>query len=185
MFHSRVVGVVALCASWAAACSASAIATRKFLPPEYTAAGAVALDGSPYAYYVSPGAESTRFVVHQKGGGWCNSDVECAERSLTELGTCGNATSSFCPETIDYETFSESKGFMLLSANASINPQAHNWTRIFLPCACLVWMEGQGGDSSRGMDSWAGRKRGGKRRQLQPPPGVGAHPRSSATAPRR
>ena len=48
--------------------SALTVAQKKFLPARYAAAGAVALDGSPYAYYISPGVERTKFVVFQKGG---------------------------------------------------------------------------------------------------------------------
>ena len=43
-------------------------ATKRELPAAATAAGAVALDGSPYIYYVAPGAETTKFVIYQKGG---------------------------------------------------------------------------------------------------------------------
>lgn len=112
------------------ASSQSNAATRRELPAAATAAGAVALDGSPYVYYVAPGAEKEKFVIYQKGGGWCGSDAECAARSLTELGS-SNAT--FFPAVIDYSTFAASDGFKLLFANASINPLAWNWTRIFLP----------------------------------------------------
>ena len=47
----------------------SNIATRHELPAAATAAGALALDGSPAIYYIVPGAESTKFVLYQKGGG--------------------------------------------------------------------------------------------------------------------
>lgn len=109
---------------------AQTIATKKFLPTKYLAAGAVALDGSPFAYYVSPGAEPTKYVLFQKGGGWCYSDVECAARALTELGS---SNSSFLPPVITFETFSETSHFMLLFSNASISPLTHNWTKIYLP----------------------------------------------------
>jgi hypothetical protein len=92
--------------------------------------GAVALDGSPFIYYVSPGAEKTKFVVFQKGGGWCGSDVECAARALTELGS-SNAT--FFPSTITFETFSQTSHFMLLFSNKSVSPLTWNFTKIFLP----------------------------------------------------
>ena len=114
----------------AATASAQTHATKKFLPAQHAAAGAVALDGSPYAYYVAPGAERTRYVVFQKGGGWCYSDLECAERSLTELGS---SNASFLPPTITFETFSETSHFMLLFSNASVSPLTWNWTKIYLP----------------------------------------------------
>jgi len=114
----------------ARALAQSNTATRRELPPAAAAAGAVALDGSPYVYYVAPGAEARKFVIYQKGGGWCNTDLECAARAATELGS-SNAT--FFPPTIDYAAFTESAGFKLLYANATLNPLCWNWTRVFLP----------------------------------------------------
>jgi hypothetical protein len=92
--------------------------------------GAVALDGSRAIYYVAPGAEASKYVIYQKGGGWCFSDIECAARAKTELGT---STSALFSPTINLLTFEESKTFLLLHANFSSNPQAWNWTKIFLP----------------------------------------------------
>jgi len=106
------------------------IATKKFLPSRYTEDGAVSLDGSPYAYYVSPGAEPSKVVIFQKGVGWCYSDIECASRALTELGS---SNASFLPPTITFETFSETSHFMILFNNASVSPLTYNWTKIYLP----------------------------------------------------
>jgi hypothetical protein len=110
------------------AAAQSNVAARRELPPSATAAGAVALDGSPYVYYVAPGAETTKYVIYQRGGGWCSTDAECAQRATTELGS-SNAT--FFPPTVDYAQFAAN--FKLLQANATLNPQAWNWTRIYLP----------------------------------------------------
>ena len=112
------------------ASSQSNAAARRELPPSAFAAGAVALDGSPYIYYVAPGAEATKFVVYQKGGGWCWDDLGCAERAATELGS---SNASFYPAQIDYSTFTGPATFALLHANATSNPLAWNWTRIYLP----------------------------------------------------
>ena len=105
-------------------------ATRRELPAGATRGGAVALDGSPYVYYVAPGAETHKFVIYQKGGGWCVSDSDCASRAETELGS---SNTSFYPLDIDYGTFSGPATFKLLQANATFNPTAWNWTRIYLP----------------------------------------------------
>ena len=113
-----------------ATASALTIGTKKYLPASYAAAGAVALDGSPFAYYVSPGTEPTKFVIFQKGGGWCFSDAECAARALTELGS---SNSSFLPPTIAFEEFSETAHFELLFSNASVSPLTASFTKIFLP----------------------------------------------------
>ena len=124
--------VVALAAAAAAAAAGPGpnTARRVYLPPSATAAGAVALDGSPGVYYVSRGAEARKFVIFQKGGGWCTSLASCAARAESALGS---SNASFCPPAIDYATFAETSAFLLLSHNASANPQAWNWTRIFLP----------------------------------------------------
>jgi hypothetical protein len=107
-------------------------ARRVYLSPATVAAGAVALDGSPGVYYksVAAGDEKKKFVIFQKGGGWCTSLTECAARADSALGS---SNASFCPPVIGYDTFSETSAFLLLSNNASLNPQAWNWTRIFLP----------------------------------------------------
>ena len=114
----------------AAAASAQTIATKKYLPAQHAAQGAVSLDGSPFAYYIAPGAERAKFVIFQKGGGWCYSDLECAERSLTELGSTND---TFLPPSINFESFSQTSHFMLLFSNASVSPLTSTWTKIFLP----------------------------------------------------
>ena len=58
----------------------------------------------------------------------CNTDAQCAERALTELGS---SAAAFCPPAVDIDTYAGT--FKLLSNNASVNPQAWNWTRIYLP----------------------------------------------------
>lgn len=108
----------------------SNVAYKKTLPEAARAAGAVALDGSNYIYYISPGAERSKFVIYTKGGGWCVSDASCLGRSSTELGT---STLPLFTPNVDYTTFEETSRFMLLHANETLNPQAWNWTRIFLP----------------------------------------------------
>ena len=44
------------------------IATKRVLTAAAKASGAVALDGTPFIYYVAPGAETQKFVIYQKGG---------------------------------------------------------------------------------------------------------------------
>jgi hypothetical protein len=48
-------------------------ATRVYLSDASLAAGAQALDGSRGVYYVARGAETRKFVIFQKGGGWVSS----------------------------------------------------------------------------------------------------------------
>ena len=112
------------------ACAAANAAQRVYLGASSVAAGAVALDGSPGVYYIARGAEARKYVILQKGGGWCASAASCAARAGTALGS---SNETFCPPAIDYATFSETSAFLLLSNDAGVNPQAWNWTRVFLP----------------------------------------------------
>mmetsp|Transcript_25035 Transcript_25035/g.72421 ORF Transcript_25035/g.72421 Transcript_25035/m.72421 type:complete len:434 (-) Transcript_25035:135-1436(-) len=56
-----------------------------------TTKGAVCLDGSPGGYYLRrplvATANSSKFLVFHEGGGWCGSDANCLDRSLTPLGS--------------------------------------------------------------------------------------------------
>jgi hypothetical protein len=85
---------------------------------------------SGYIYYVHKGVETSKFVIFQKGGGWCYSDIECANRAVTGLGS---NSSKFFPEYIDFEAFGETSHFNILFSNATISPLTWNWTKIYLP----------------------------------------------------
>ena len=125
--------LLAACAAAAASLASAQLpnpATRVYLSDASLAAGARALDGSRGVYYVARGAETAKFVIWQRGGGWCTSNENCAERALTMLGSSAEA---FCPPSVDLTTYDESENFKQLSNNASVNPQAWNWTKIFLP----------------------------------------------------
>ena len=54
----------------AAAAAPNQIWNLTLLENEAAALGAVCLDGSPGAYYLTKGAESAKFYLHQQGGGW-------------------------------------------------------------------------------------------------------------------
>ncbi|CAI5939577.1 unnamed protein product, partial [Closterium sp. NIES-65] len=51
--------------------------------------GAVCLDGSPPAIHLSPGwgRGANNWLIYLEGGGWCNSEEECAHRAATHLGS--------------------------------------------------------------------------------------------------
>ena len=53
--------------------------------------GAVCLDGSPGGYYIrrplADAANRSKFLIFHEGGGWCGSDTNCFDRSLTHLGS--------------------------------------------------------------------------------------------------
>lgn len=105
--------------------ASTSIATRYFVP---TVTGSVCLDGSPPAYYLYKGAESKKFVIFQRGGGWCTSDSDCASRSESTLGS-----SKDYPTTVDFDTDPDMVGFGSMSSDPQINPMHYNWTKIFMP----------------------------------------------------
>jgi len=82
---------IALAASAAAVASGAlaryyvdAATTQKF--------NAVALDGSPAAFYyqAGTGADANNWAIYFEGGGWCYSLEDCYERSKTPLGSSKN-----------------------------------------------------------------------------------------------
>ena len=80
---------------------------------------AVCLDGSAPGYYMRPGQAEGRdkWILHLKGGGWCNDRAGCLQRSLTMSGS-----------TKDYPDSSSLEGF--LSDDPQVNPDFHNWNVI-------------------------------------------------------
>jgi hypothetical protein len=63
--------------------------------------GAACLDGSPPGYWMSSGAAPTntsRWVIHAQGGGWCWTEEQCAARAKGNLGSSkawGQSTSCY------------------------------------------------------------------------------------------
>lgn len=45
------------------------------------------LDGSPPVYYYRRGSSPGKLIIALKGGGWCTSEEDCYDRSLTALGS--------------------------------------------------------------------------------------------------
>jgi hypothetical protein len=96
-----------------------------------TDATAVSLDGSPGAIYVKRGAEPRKWVLLQRGGGWCTSDADCAVRGLSPLGS----TKGF-PPSLNFDVpdaKSEFELWPMLSSDAAYNPQFFNWSAVYLP----------------------------------------------------
>jgi hypothetical protein len=100
-------------------------ATRYFID---TASGGVCLDGSAPVYYLYEGKETRKFVIFQKGGGWCSSDSDCAARANSVLGS-----SKTYPEYVDLDVDPDATGFGSLSSSPTINPMWWNWTKVFMP----------------------------------------------------
>lgn len=115
--------IFAACAAAVAASSAPPPNVGKifYLTDAAKNQGAVCLDGSPAAYYYAPGIESTKFYIHQQGGGWCTSDDDCFGRSKTNLGSSKNYS-----QTLNF-------GGGYFSNDPVQNPLMWNFTRIYLP----------------------------------------------------
>ena len=84
------------------------------------ARGAACLDGTRPAFYLWPGAETTKFVLFLEGGGWCFTEADCLKRSKGGLGSSAGYRL----------TMADAGGIM--SANATQNPHFSNWTKAFL-----------------------------------------------------
>ncbi|PKU78643.1 pectin acetylesterase 11-like [Dendrobium catenatum] len=80
--------------------------------------GAVCLDGSPAAYYFSPGFGSgvNNWVVHMEGGGWCSNEEDCVERK-----------SNFRGSSKDSGQMSFSG---ILGSSQQSNPGFYNWNKV-------------------------------------------------------
>lgn len=89
--------------------------------------GAVCLDGTPGAYYISPGSGSgaASWYIHHQGGGWCRSLTDCLDRSSTDLGT-----SLKYPKVQPATAMAGQSGAM--SRDQSLNPQMHNWNHVWI-----------------------------------------------------
>ena len=82
---------------------------------------AVCLDGSPGLYYHLPGTGTgvDKWYIHLEGGGWCSSVAACQGRSLTNLGSSANYTT----------TVSMNSGYFSLDPAA--NPLMYNWNVVY------------------------------------------------------
>jgi len=85
------------------------------------ASGARCLDGTPAAYYFTPGTGSgvRKWYIHHEGGGWCTSLQDCYGRSQGSLGS----SKAYAP------SIGLPGGYF--SDNAAENPTMYNWNKVF------------------------------------------------------
>ena len=81
--------------------------------------GAKNLDGTPPGYFILKG-DPQKWIIFAEGGGWCQSVADCAGRAGTSGGSTGFAPGS--PMDVGG----------LMSPNATINPDFHTWSFVFL-----------------------------------------------------
>ena len=86
---------------------------------------AVCLDGSPAVYYISKGTNPKGLYIYHQGGGWCQTEEECAQRAATALGS-----SKSYPPTKDLRT---AQTHVFMTRDAALNPLMHDWTYVWLP----------------------------------------------------
>ncbi|XP_055822177.1 pectin acetylesterase 8-like [Solanum dulcamara] len=84
-----------------------------------TAQGAVCLDGSPPAYHLHRGHGNGlhSWIIYLDGGGWCNSILDCLNRSTMYLGSTKKM---------------DKQGFFagILHNTSKYNPEFYNWNRV-------------------------------------------------------
>ncbi|XP_047939087.1 pectin acetylesterase 8-like isoform X2 [Salvia hispanica] len=85
------------------------------------AKGALCLDGSPGAYYFSPGFDDgvDNWIVYLPGGAWCGSVGGCLEKTKNPRGSNINAE----PTQL---------ALPFLRPNKTINPDFYNWNKVFI-----------------------------------------------------
>lgn len=81
--------------------------------------GALALDGSPGAYYIKHG-DPARWVISFQGGGWAWNEQQALERSKTTLGS-----STLLPRQGSFGG--------ILDTNPAHNPDFNGWSAALLP----------------------------------------------------
>lgn len=95
---------------------------KKYLMEEGAKNGAMCLDGTPGAYYHSPGNGNgtNKWYIHMQGGGWCENLDSCLGRSGGDLGSSKNY-----PATANL-------GGGYFDNNPAVNPMMYNWNMVFM-----------------------------------------------------
>ena len=103
-----------------AASKYSSIAKANFMTEAAEKDGAVCLDGSAGNYYFAKGEESTKFVMHFEGGGWCWNEEDCWKRRGGNRGSTKNDKSQ-----MDFNKVS------FLGNDPKKSPLFFNWNKIY------------------------------------------------------
>ena len=111
--------------AFAATAEAPAPWTLTLLAPAVDSLGARCLDGSPAAFYTRPGrgADAANWIVFFEGGGWCESALNCLERSRTVLGS----SSTYPPTTSSWDSRD------LLKPDCDVNPAFCTHSMVYAP----------------------------------------------------
>eukprot|EP00286_Rhodomonas_abbreviata_P018624 CAMPEP_0181298180 /NCGR_PEP_ID=MMETSP1101-20121128/5644_1 /TAXON_ID=46948 /ORGANISM="Rhodomonas abbreviata, Strain Caron Lab Isolate" /LENGTH=601 /DNA_ID=CAMNT_0023403183 /DNA_START=65 /DNA_END=1866 /DNA_ORIENTATION=- len=119
-----------------------------FLPTEETSSTyvslmddqALCLDGTPYGYWLCPDTGGTEWMIWLQGGGLCENEQDCFERSFTQLGSSKfwDQKGRRCPEDIDVRIvmMGYCDGTAFTSNRAE--PLVYNGTELYFRGAVIV-----------------------------------------------
>ena len=97
--------------------------------------GAACLDGTPPAYWLVQGTETTKYYINFEGGGWCTSLDDCASRAGSRKGSSNNL-----PDPFNLVQLMGAWGTWYFGNTTDVNPLMHNWTMIqVLYCDGASW----------------------------------------------
>lgn len=110
------------------------------------------LDGSQPGYYHSAGwgSGSDSWVIHTQGGGWCNSDSDCAGRAKSPLGSSTSWGKSGCDastRTSSPVCYADGGDSGMISNSSATNPLLYNWNKVRACCMygmVFVYYKGDG-----------------------------------------
>jgi hypothetical protein len=107
-------------AAHGAAAQQTAMPLTLFNASYSAATGSGCMDGTPYGYYLTPGAQADSWVIFLEGGGACWDQASCVSRLNTSLGSS------------DYWASTYTDTNNLLSTDEGVNPVFSNWTHVYL-----------------------------------------------------
>lgn len=118
--------------------SATAIPFTLRTLDEATYPMAKCLDGSAPGFYFAPGIGSgaDNWLIHTQGGGWCVSDVDCANRAKSPLGSSSAWAPSGCDGSATDKAapvcYADGGVNGMLSDSNATNPLLFNWNKVFI-----------------------------------------------------
>lgn len=98
---------------------------------------ALCLDGSPGAFYFSPGSASSKWLLWHEGKAWCLSDADCVARTKATDGRGGWKSSGWpekegcLPSSIPFQAC-PGQNTCQLSPDPKLNPAFHDHNMVFI-----------------------------------------------------
>ena len=95
------------------------------------------LDGSPGYYYLRRAAtgsvNSTKWVIHMEGGGWCHDPATCVSRAHQRLGSSNSSVTGFADVAEFSSVGCTNKGCGALMLNDPVvNELSYDWNAVFM-----------------------------------------------------